>query len=174
MKRILFTSIILLVINNTYAQEAKPSCAFKYKNSLQLSLLGHGGFYSVGYERILLNHSKFKTTAEVGVAYYPEEIIVWIPVMFNFLYSPMPGSENMEIGLGHVFIMEEYSTYSDWHKGYATFKLGYRHQKPDGRIVFRIYYSPLIEYYIDYRTSNDRLRIREFHHWGGLSVGYAF
>lgn len=179
----LFFVVALFIINTTHAQEEeKLSYVFKYKNSVQLSLMGHGAFYSVNYERVLLNYSRFKTTAEIGAGYYPEKIIdmytLWIPVMLNSFYtlSPASGNHNIEAGIGHVFIRDDnffalYNYYfglKKWYQGYAAFKIGYRYQKPEGRMIFRIHYSPFIEYFVN------NVRYKNFHYWAGISIGYAF
>ena len=41
------------------------------KNSIQIELGGHGLFYSINYERIIINGDRFKTTGQLGISYYP-------------------------------------------------------------------------------------------------------
>ena len=192
MKQLFFAVLTLFIITTIHAQkEEKLSYVFKYKNSVQLGLMGHGAFYSVNYERVLLNYSRFKTTAEIGAGYYPDEIAeglldvytLWMPVMINNFYSLSPtlGHQNIEAGIGHVFIRDRhfsiayprYYGLKKWYQGYAVFKIGYRYQKPEGRMIFRIYYSPFIEYYVDFYHGGN-IGYRDFHHWGGISIGYAF
>lgn len=144
--------------------------SFARNNSIQLELFGHGLFYSVNYERIILNGQKFKTTAQAGISYYPPStgvIDIWIPVVLNELISF--NQHHAEVGAGYIFInealrgMENEVMSRNWD-GFITARLGYRYQKPAGRFLFRAAFTPIFEY----------SETKEFHPSGGLAVGYIF
>ena len=109
MKKIITTAIIILVTMTVFCQE-KVTLPFEFqrKNSIQLELFGHGVFYSVNYERILLNSEKYKTTGQVGFAWYPPATDVrefWLPFSINELISF--NKHHVEFGLGTAFTNEE-------------------------------------------------------------------
>lgn len=147
-----------------------PGTKFTYKNSVQAELFGHGLFYSLNYERVILNGQKFKTTGQLGMAYYPPEtgyINVWIPLVVNEIYTI--NKHHVELGFGHVFTNEalldfDGSTISRSWGGFLTGRLGYRYQKPNGRLIIRVGFTPFLEYEDFF----------DFHPSGGLSIGYGF
>jgi hypothetical protein len=110
-----------------------------------------------------------KTSGQIGVAVYPPSsgiIDLWIPILINELISF--DMHHLEIGAGYIFTKEsDSSTLASnervWN-GYITGRVGYRYQKPSSRFLFRIAFTPIIEYN----------NYKEFHPSGGISIGYAF
>jgi hypothetical protein len=47
---------------------------------------------------------------------------------------------------------------------FATFKIGYRYQKPNGRMQYKVLFTPVLAYEHE----------KEFIPWGGLTIGYNF
>ena len=143
---------------------------FHHRNSFQIELGGHGLFYSLNYERILVNGQNFKTNAQLGISYYPPSTgvrDVWMPIYINELYSF--GNHHIEGGLGYVVIREAIrdteNNPEEWFwSGLFTGRIGYRFQKPDGRLILRAGFTPFMEH--DIAT--------EFHPSGGASIGYSF
>jgi hypothetical protein len=169
MKTLITTVIITFAIQSAFCQE-KVNLPFEFqrKNNIQLELFGHGVFYSVNYERILINGEKFKTTGQAGFAWYPPSTDVrefWIPVSVNELISF--NRHHIEFGLGTAFTNEEMQGLTGENtRHWSTFltgRVGYRYQKPNSRFIFRIGFTPLYE-----------LDGNEFHPSGGLSLGYNF
>ncbi len=170
MKKIISIVIVSTVMISIYGQTAKTT-KFKFKNSAQIEAGGHGLFYSLNYERIIINRDGFKTAGQVGFSYYPEQTGVrdlWIPLVVNELFSFT--NHHIEIGIGHIFIreasrdMENNPTTWYW-SGAFTGRLGYRYQKPEGRLIIRVGFTPFLEYEDNYR---------EFHPSGGVTFGYCF
>jgi hypothetical protein len=163
MKKLIATVIIVFAIQSVFCQE-KVNLPFEFqrKNSIQLELFGHGLFYSVNYERILINGENYKTTAQAGFAWYPPATDLrefWVPVSLNELVSF--NQHHIEFGLGTVFTNEEMQRLTgentrDWST-FLTGRVGYRYQKPNGRFIFRIGFTPLYE-----------LDGKEFHPSGGV------
>jgi hypothetical protein len=170
MRKVFIILIFATITLSSFGQkEPIPSQNFSNKNSIQFELFGHGLLYSFNYERIILNGQKFKTTVQAGIAYYPPKADIrdiWIPVLINELYSF--DKHHIEIGFGYVFINEAIRDIDDdvisrdWN-ALMTGRIGYRYQKPDGRFIFRVGFTPIYEY-----------EYNEFHPSGGLTVGYSF
>ena len=162
--------MLLFLLGCVSAQEVKNSL-FKFRNTIHVEAGGHGLLYSVNYERLLINHSSFKTGAQLGISYYPKQTgirDIWIPLVINELFTI--SNHHIEFGLGHVFIREasrdlENNPREWFWSGTFTGRLGYRYQKPSGRITYRIGFTPFLEYEQKYF---------EFHPSGGLAIGYNF
>ena len=163
---------LLLTAFALHGQE-EPTSAFQYKNSVQLELAGPAIFYSLNYERILWNGNRFKTAAQAGISYYPPSVgmrDIWIPIGVNEIFSM--GSHHIEAGLGYMPVIEasrdENLEPREWFwSNLATARIGYRYQKPDGHLILRAAFTPVLE--LESLSSGD-----SFHPLGGLSVGYSF
>lgn len=142
------------------------------KNSVQFELGGHGLFYSINYERIIINGDRFKTTGQLGISYYPPNtgiIELWIPVVINELISL--GHHHIEIGAGYILINEKKNVYIDGEfrkrmGGFITGRIGYRYQKTDHKLFYRVGFTPFIE--TGPRNS------WYFYPSGGASIGITF
>jgi hypothetical protein len=138
----MFLLIIGCSFLNILGQE-DHSDPFNFKNSAQIEVGGHGLFYSLNYERILINGSQFKTTAQGGISFYPKHTGVrdlWMPIVVNELFSFT--KHHLEIGIGHVLIREasrdmENNPINWYWSGVITGRIGYRYQQPAGRIIIR-------------------------------------
>jgi len=140
---------------------------------MQVDLGGHGLFYSLNYERILLNGGRFKTASQAGISYYPPRTgirDIWIPLGINEIFSF--GNHHLEAGIGYLPIREALrypdDTPDEWFWSHLmTGRIGYRFQKPEGRLILRAAFTPVLE--MEYLGHGD-----EFHPLGGISVGYSF
>jgi hypothetical protein len=165
----LFLTILLLSFYSiSKAQE--DSLSIK-KNSIYIEILGVGGYGSVNFEREILKIKKIKIGTRLGITTYnltdfttkfnPDLII---PISINAQYG---NKHNLEISLGQVIsiiVETNPNTYTPERTTniHPNLTVGYRYQKTKGGFIFRINYSPIIEFYQDYK------------HWGGISFGYAF
>jgi hypothetical protein len=159
----------LFTFSAAYSQDQSIN-KFQHKNSFQFELGGHGLVYSINYERLIINANRFKTAAQLGCSYYPPSTGVrdlWIPFGINEIISF--GKHHIEAGLGYVLIreaardQENNPDYWFWTNLYSG-RIGYRFQKPDGRLILRAAFTPVIEYDAAF----------EFHPLGGVAVGYSF
>ena len=172
MKKHLTVFIILLLAFTAYSQE-HTNQSFQNKNSFQVDLGGHGLFYSLNYERILLNGERFKTASQVGISYYPPKVgmlDIWIPIGINELFSF--GNHHLEAGIGYMPIREATRDpdlqVREWFWSHMmTGRIGYRYQKPGGHLILRAAFTPVLE--VDPLVHGG-----EFHPLGGISVGYSF
>jgi hypothetical protein len=168
--------IIILALTTAcycYGQRDTMEMRFAYKNSVQAELGGHGLFYSLNYERILFNGKRFKTSGQVGFAYYPPStgiIDLWIPVEISELISIK--KHHIELGIGYVIMNESRrgennSVSSRKWEGLYSSRIGYRYQKPNGRFLLRVSFTPLFGHLSD-------SEIFEFHPLGSVALGYSF
>ena len=169
MKKHLIVSFLFLITITAFSQQPSEH-RFQNRNSFQVELGGHGLAYSFNYERIIINGNNFKTATQIGMSYYPSSTgirDIWLPICINELYSF--GSHHIEGGIGYVIIREATrdieNNPDEWFwSGVFTGRIGYRYQKPDGRLVLRAGFTPFMEH----GTAH------EFHPSGGVSVGYSF
>ena len=147
-----------------YAQNDKLS----HRSSVQFELFGHGLLYSLNYEYIVINRNRLKTAVQAGFSYYPPSTgyrTTWIPISINELVSF--GRHHIEFGIGQVVVTEmghdlHGEECREW-EGFFSGRIGYRYQKPNGRLIIRAGFTPLYEY------SNDHV----IHPSGALAVGYS-
>lgn len=163
---------LLLTALALYGQD-ETSTKFQNKNSVQLELAGPAIFYSLNYERIIVNGNRFKTAVQAGFSYYPPSTgmrDIWIPIGVNEIFSM--GSHHIEAGVGYMPVIEasrdEDLEPREWMwSNLMTARIGYRYQKPDGRLIIRAAFTPVFE--LGSIPNGDY-----FHPLGGASVGYAF
>lgn len=167
----------------------KQRFTFHKKNLVHFELFGNGIFYSFNYERILINHFKNKLSIQAGSCFFPQRDGNGFnfPLKFNFLNSFYPERKHhMELGLGLMmgYFLGNYKGYRYRTFGHMlTGALGYRFQKPQGKFVFKILFTPFYDYMsagFPVNNMNQRFaalknfRWYNFHPSGGISVGYGF
>lgn len=147
--------------SNTLRDSIKPSTKFNHQNSIQLELLGSGGAYSLNYERILINRNRWKTVANIGIDVRGGEkwIGFLVPIGITELLSFK--SHHIEMGMSVASGYTQNRDHGGWYDLYVMGRIGYRYQKPNGRFIARIGYTPFI-----YPET--------FTPWGGIAFGYAF
>ena len=169
MKKHLVLFFWIISIGSAYCQDVENS-RFTTKNSLQIDFGGQGLFYSLNYERVFINSPKFKTAAQIGVAYYPPATGVrdlWIPIGLNEIIGK--GKHHFEAGIGFTPIREASRDMEnnpmEWYwTTVMSGRIGYRYQKPSGRLILRASFTPILE--LDAKP--------DFHPTGGVSIGYSF
>lgn len=141
------------------------------KSVFHIEAFGIGGMGSINYERILTVQSPWMVLGRVGISTYnwrdftnhvnPDLII---PFAFIGLFGY---DHKAELGIGQSYtnvvrtnpVSWSPERISEWN---ANFTIGYRYQKANGGLIFRLCYTPILE---NYKT---------YWHWGGVSIGYAF
>ncbi|MEA3495542.1 MAG: hypothetical protein U9R42_05840 [Bacteroidota bacterium] len=182
MKKIQALIIVLLIPLFVVCQDLHLSQKINLQNSVQIDLGGHGLLYSINYERIFINNNAFKTAGQIGISYYPPSSgirDVWIPIGINELFSF--NNHHLETGLGLVIIREatrnidNSPNYWFWSWLYSG-RIGYRYQKPNGRLILRVGFTPLLETSLLNESDINNvggLRL-EFHPLPVVSIGYNF
>lgn len=167
MKRILVAVVMVLVFVQMGAQEQRTDSVTRVKNSVFVELLGRGDLYSINYDRIFLIKNKHAFTARIGFSYYPpndsHQNYFCFPVAVNYMYGIKHHLE-ISAGLTSRFEQEERALLKHVKSTYsAMFGIGYRYQRVDGGVFFRI---EIIEFFPKYEASLPL--------WGGLGIGYTF
>lgn len=140
-------------------------------NVVYLELLGAGGFGSLNYEHLFLMKESLRSGLRAGII--TSRIFDFqgrlnpdfsLPVSWLLFYG---SKHNLEFGLGTTFtstVRASSGKFTPERRAglHQHFCLGYRYQKTGSGFLFRITYTPVIEFY------------RYFSHWGGTSLGYAF
>lgn len=156
MKKAFVLVIILMTCCNVSSQGQR------LKNAVFIELIGNGGLYSLNYEYQFLN----KGLGRVGICIYPEAVTV--PIMLGQLVGQLKDFLELGVGVTPIF----YDGGSESNSGKALFltgTIGYRYQKPDGRFLFRIGFTPLINIYEPNNEDFD-----SFIPLGGISFGFRF
>ena len=167
--KLVYLNILFLFIN--YHVKAQIDTISISQNILYFEVGGIAGFWSLNYEKIILNKENFKISGRIGISTYnikdytdsfnPDIII---PIAINGLYGK---THKIEIGIGQTIsniVQSKHSSSLPYRntKLHANFTIGYRYQKNNGGIIYRFGYMPIIEFNKSYRN------------WLGTSFGFAF
>lgn len=176
MKTVLLLALLFVGWHTCFSQDSKiSSTKFIKKNGIEINLGGHGIFYSLGYERLLINTKKYKLSTRINAAFYPAKLnlarTLWLPFTTNHIFSF--GKHHAEIGMGvmlakdHLnFNFKKSTSVNDGDAElFYIFSAGYRYQKPQARQYFKVLFTPIIEH-----TSC----CNEFIPLGGITFGYTF
>jgi hypothetical protein len=146
------------------AQDAGPRVA---SNTFFVELGGNAVAYSLNYERFFTP----RLGVRVGGMYLQADDdggnrvgVGLFPVMATYLLGQ--GNSHFETGAGIGLATAGASSTDigdDWEGStvYGTATFGYRYQKPEGGVIFRAGFTPII-------ASGNIIP------WAGVSVGYAF
>ena len=159
---------LCLISSFTFAQIKPKPHAF---NAFYLEALGAGGYGSVNYERLLFQQKKLHIGVRLGVGTYPLRDFktnfnpdIMVPFGINAYYGT---THHVELGIGQTFSSVVKARSSDFsltreNNLNSYFNIGYRYQKGERGMVFRLNYCPII-------SSN-----KPFKNWFALSIGYSF
>lgn len=118
------------------------------KNSLYLEAGGNAGIYSISYDRFIKMSSRLSVAPRIGVGWTGGGRFA-IPVEANLLLSKPNSKHYFELGPGIAMFTGASKKTNDYkfttaeedsEKGFstrATLRLGYRHQKPEGGLMYR-------------------------------------
>ena len=168
----------------------KTLSAQEKKNSLYLEAGGNTIYYSINYDRIIPLTPKLKLAPRAGFMYFPQSAFyddssfgdIRIPVELNLLWSKNPNASNfLEGGIGISFIqIKERVTYgtstvettTNAYGKVTLLRLGFRHQKPTGGLMYRAgLLVPIArDEYSQFRMGDDIFYVV----WAGFSIGYSF
>ncbi|MGE5402263.1 MAG: hypothetical protein ACM3S2_17835 [Ignavibacteriales bacterium] len=147
-------ALLLIIFLTMFSYPFKGYCQDSTQrkgNIVYLELGGNCMVYSLNYERMFTNELSFRA----GVAYVPfEDYDYWIPLLVNFIMN-VDNNNSFELGLGGRLEISKFSNYMA-----PTGSLGYRYNPRDGRIFFKIAYSP---FYNDLKE--------KFVSWVGVGIG---
>lgn len=156
MRNLLFI-LVILVSNSILSQLNHIK-----RKSIYFELAGSGGLGSINYEKHFFNKNKVDLTWRLGLSFAPIDknngFGLVFPVMVNALIGKK--AHKLELGIGQGITLTTKGSFFIL----TPLVLGYRFQKPEKNIFYRITYTPLISYLVDFQYQN----------WGGISIGYRF
>lgn len=161
------------------------------KNSVYVELGGNAVFYSFNYDRIIQLSEKLKIAPRVGFMYLPLSDIKSnktfgdfnIPLELNLLFAKNSESKNFgEFGVGLNLISmkngytigpaDEVVRNNSRLARVTTLRAGFRHQKPQGGLMYRIgLLVPILQDEFSEKRVGDDIFYRLY---GGLSLGWTF
>lgn len=161
------------------------------KNNIYLELLGNGILYSINYERLVPLSEQLNLIPRVGFMYFPltsfksnrDYSNVSIPFELNLTWHKNPAAKNFpEVGLGlnligmiDSFTLDEFGSKENISTRFAkvtTFRVGFRHQKPQGGLMYRVgVLTPLTQDKFSENRVGDDVFYRLY---AGFSLGYTF
>ena len=156
MKQVIFIIILSSVSKVILGQ----SDTYK-KRYVYFELAGSGGLGSINYEVPLLKKSKIEYTFRSGFSIAPIDknngFGLVFPLMVNSIIGR--GTHKLELGVGQGITVTTRGSFFIL----TTACLGYRHQPETKRWFYRITYTPLISYLVDFQVQQ----------WAGFSIGYT-
>lgn len=169
--KIIYFIFLLLFFSSYFAKSQNIEVEEYSKNLIFIEAFGYGGYGSLNYGYTFLVKNKLKVAGRIGLGTYymfdysnnfnPDIII---PLGISGYYGE---SHNVGFGFGQTISNIVYADNVNYQPKRETcistnFTIGYRYQKREGGIMFRIAYMPIIE------------KNRFYAFWGGISLGYAF
>ena len=160
--------VFLLIAAEGHSQSANP---ILYKNIIHVEAGGIGGYGSLNYERMIPLPGLFSMSGRVGFStitlydfnnsFNPDLLF---PISVNGFFGR---NHKIHVGFGQLIANTIGANHNDGSPKRETnfhtnFAIGYRYQKPDGRLILGLSYTPIIEFQKTYR------------HWGAITVGFAF
>ena len=126
-----------------------------------LEVGGNGGIYSLNYENPFRIRPNAAVTFRTGLSITPADrkTLIILPVMFNGVF--LKGNHHPEVGAG-VGISAATSGGGSWVRG--ILQVGYRFQKPEKPLFFRVNYTPFYNFFLHAQWEN----------WAGASIGWTF
>lgn len=157
MRLVISTILFCFFSYSTIGQEESTK-----RNSLFFELAGSGGFGSINFEQSFLRKNAFELNWRAGLSFAPIDKNNGTGIVFPLMINTLLGksSHKGEIGLGQgITVTTRGSLFA-----LTTAVVGYRFQSSEKPWFYRVSYTPLISYLVDFQVQ----------HWGGISVGYTF
>lgn len=138
-RRLLIIILSTLFFYNVYCQDESTENNGTSKNTVYIEFLGSAGYlYNLSYDRVLISKGKRHFSAAVGFQYFPvtaitRDRLLSITPQLNYFYGI---KHHIEFGVGAVFGFLYEGTA-------ASFRIGYRYQKPSGGFFFKSGFTPL-------------------------------
>lgn len=132
------------------------------KQGLYFELAGSGGLGSVNYERFFLYASPWTLSWSAGLSFAPIDKNNGTGIVFPVMLHSTLGKKalKLELGIGQgITLTTKGSLFA-----LTTLAVGTRIQASGSRWYYRVTFTPLISYLVDFQVQP----------WCGISIGYAF
>ncbi len=128
--------------------------------SVYLELGGSAGIGSINYEKIFSQNKNKNWLWRAGISVFPIDDNAGTVFVFPIAIGGLIGKKNsqFEFGLGQGISM---TTKGNFYS-LITPELGYRYSATNNPLFFRIAYTSLISYILDF----------QYQQWAGISIGY--
>lgn len=177
MGRIIFTLFCVFAVSAVSAQNYQQVVK---KNTLFLELGGNGGYYSINYDRIVLDKQNWKLAGRIGAMIYREELNYLesnhqltsaVPLELSYLRGK--GNHLLELGLGLTPVYQNYVNPEESRVSeqlmLATGRIGYRYQRSEGGLFFKAGFTPMLELGANPFSKSGNTVFP----WAGLAIGYT-
>ncbi len=171
-KKLLLVSFLMFSSINFVLSQQKELVSLA-RNTFYIDLSTKGAIYSVNYDRVF--HESDKITYSYRIGFSITEEAIALPVGINLFTGK--GNSHAEFSLTVMPYMNEYKSFmssndlSDKYL-YVIPAVGYRYQKPSGRLFLKVALSPMI--ILDPRSSNFWKMDPEVHFTGNIGLGWSF
>ncbi len=157
MKHSLFILLLLLHTLITSGQ----SYSIKTK-SIFFEIAGSGGLGSINFEKHFYKKNKTEFTWRAGLSLAPIDRNNGTGIVFPLMINTLIGkkSNKLEFGLGQGITITTRGSFF----ALTAACIGYRYQSETKKWFYRVTYTPLISYLVDFQIQQ----------WGGISIGYTF
>jgi len=151
-------SIILLTV---FTQLSVAQTNSDKRKSIYLEIAGSGGVGSVNYETHFHKKNNTEFTWRAGLSLAPIDKNNGTGIVFPLMINSLIGknSHKLELGLGQGITITTKGSFF----AMTTAEIGYRYQSENKKWFYRVTYTPLISYLVDFQIQQ----------WGGLSIGYT-
>jgi hypothetical protein len=173
-----FAAFLLLAPTASFAQSPVEPVR---RNTFFLELGGNAWFYSLNYDRILLDRDKWKLSGRVGAMYVPsfravDRHMVGVPLEISYLRGR--DRHFLEMGLGVTATYDTYPLSDTRIRELAVMgvaRIGYRYQKPEGGFFFKTGFTPMagLVYDLRYRIRGTNVNSAFAYPLVGLAVGHT-
>ncbi len=152
----LSTTILLMLFSTIQFGQTEE------RKSFFLEFAGSGGLGSINYEKEFFTKNYSDFTWRAGLSIAPIDKNNGVGIVFPLMVNSITGknSHKLELGLGQGITITTKGSFF----ALTTAVLGYRYQPETKNWYYRVSYTPLISYLVDFQVQQ----------WGGLSIGYTF
>lgn len=157
MKQVISLICLILFANFTFGQTS-----FEKRKSIYFELAGSGGVGSINYEKLFFRKKQIDFTWRLGLSFAPIDENNGTGIVFPLMINSIIGknSHKLELGLGQGITITTKSGFF----ALTTAAIGYRYQPTTRKWFYRVTYTPLISYLVDFQVQQ----------WAGVSIGYTF